>query len=128
MAASLFHQKFNDIPYLLTMQSGDSEAFWALRTWFWKPWYQKIFTHASAIQAISGYLAERAQAFGARGPIEVIPNGVAEAFFAAPISQEERNALRSSCEIGAAKNASATPFGITSMGPRAPNACARSAR
>ncbi|KKU13958.1 hypothetical protein A3J43_00090 [Candidatus Uhrbacteria bacterium RIFCSPHIGHO2_12_FULL_54_23] len=94
MAASLFHQKFNDIPYLLTMQSGDSEAFWALRTWFWKPWYQKIFTHASAIQAISGYLAERAQAFGARGPIEVIPNGVAEAFFAAPISQEERNALR----------------------------------
>lgn len=94
IAAARYHAKHADVPYLLTMQSGDSERFWALRTWFWRPWYRRVFILPAAIQAISNFLADRAKRMGARGRIEVIPNGVDVENFSQPISAGERRALR----------------------------------
>jgi len=94
IAAYLFHRRFQEVPYLLTMQSGDAETFWRLRTWFWKPYYKKVFTEANAIQAISRYLADRAKIMGARGRIEVVPNGVDFENFSKPPINEERQMLR----------------------------------
>ncbi|MFA4872424.1 MAG: glycosyltransferase family 4 protein [Patescibacteria group bacterium] len=93
IAAALYHQRFPNMPYILTMQSGDSESFWGWRTWFWQPLYKKVFSQANAIQAISKYLAERAKKYGARGEIRIIPNGVDSVFFER-ISDEERRRLR----------------------------------
>ncbi len=93
IAAALYHQRFSDIPYILTMQSGDSESFWRWRTWFWQPLYKKVYSQASAIQAISKYLAECAKKYGTRGEIRIIPNGVDSVFFER-ISDEERRRLR----------------------------------
>ncbi len=67
---------FPHIPYVLTLQSGDSEAFWKLRTAWWRPWYKNVFTAPDHIQAISSYLADRARAYGYEGDISLIPNGV----------------------------------------------------
>ena len=99
IAAALYHQRFPEIPYILTMQSGDSESFWSWRTWFWRPLYKKVFSQANAIQAISKYLAERAKEYGASGEIRVIPNGVDNAFFKR-INNEERKKLRLELGLG----------------------------
>ncbi|MEW6609999.1 MAG: glycosyltransferase family 4 protein [Patescibacteria group bacterium] len=99
ITAMFFHQHYPDVPYILTMQSGDSPSFWGLRTWFWKPWYKKVFTHANAIQAISNYLAVRAKQYGAKGEIRVIPNGVDNVFFE-QVNDEERMKLRQDLGLG----------------------------
>ncbi len=75
-AALKFKEKFPKIKYLLTMQSGDSEAFVKLRTWFWWWRYKQIFLKANYIQAISQWLTNRAVGYGYKGQIEVVPNGV----------------------------------------------------
>lgn len=99
IAAALYHQHFPDVPYILTMQSGDSESFWGWRTLFWKPLYKKVFTQANAIQAISNYLAARAKKYGAKGEVNVIPNGVDNVFFIR-ISDEERRKTRQELGLG----------------------------
>lgn len=76
MAALLFKWRYPKVKYLLTMQSGDSDFFVWIRTWFWYPLYKKIYTKADAIQAISQFLAKRARKYGYRGRIEIVPNGV----------------------------------------------------
>ncbi len=63
-AALKFKEKFPQVKYLLTMQSGDSDAFIKARTWFWFWRYKKIFTKADRIQAISTFLAKRAVKYG----------------------------------------------------------------
>lgn len=76
LAASFFKKKYPQIPYLLTLQEGDSEmAIW-LRTWFMRKMYKSIYRRADAIQAISTFLAKRAEQMGAVCPIHIIPNGV----------------------------------------------------
>lgn len=77
LAALKFKKKFPRIPYLLTLQEGDSELDIWLRTWFIRPIYKAIYRRADCIQAISNFLAKRAKKMGAKCPIEVVPNGVA---------------------------------------------------
>ncbi|MFH1890451.1 MAG: glycosyltransferase family 4 protein [Candidatus Kuenenbacteria bacterium] len=87
MAALLFkltHRKVNPhtkdfgvgVKYLLTLQSGDSDFFLWLRTWFWYPFYRMVYTKADHIQVISGWLEKRARRYGYKGDISVVPNGV----------------------------------------------------
>ena len=76
LAALFFKWKYPQVKYLLTMQSGDSDFFIWLRTWFWYPLYKKIYTKADYIQAISQFLVKRARRYGYRGDIEIVPNGV----------------------------------------------------
>ncbi|MBI1957144.1 MAG: glycosyltransferase family 4 protein [Candidatus Niyogibacteria bacterium] len=66
------------IPFLLTLQEGDPEAYlfhgrWGLMGW----WFRRIMPSADRIQAISGYLKRIAEKAGASADrIDVIPNGV----------------------------------------------------
>jgi len=76
LAALFFKCKYPQVKYLLTMQSGDSDFFIWLRTWFWYPLYKKIYTKADYIQAISHFLKKRAKKYGHQGKIEIVPNGV----------------------------------------------------
>ncbi len=75
-AALKFKKKNNNIPYLLTLQEGDSEIDIWLRTFFIRPIYKSIYRNADRIQAISKFLACRAKRMGAKCPIFIIPNGV----------------------------------------------------
>lgn len=86
--ASLFFKKKNPtVPYLLTLQEGDSFAHIYARVWWCWPWFKQIFTRADYIQAISTYLANWGKSLGAISPITVVPNGIEEKLFALPSEQ-----------------------------------------
>jgi len=75
-AAKKFKKKFPNIPYLLTLQEGDSLWDIWLRTWFMRPLYKNIYRCADYIQAISSYLANRAEKLGvSKKIIKIVPNG-----------------------------------------------------
>jgi len=76
LVALFFKLKYPQIKYLLTDQSGDSDLFVWLRTWFWYPVFKQIYTKADYIQVISKFLAQRARKYGYQGKIEIVPNGV----------------------------------------------------
>ncbi len=71
-----FKLKFPRVKYLLTLQSGDTDWFIWLRTWFWYPLYKMIYTRPDHIQVISRWLAARARRYGYQGEISLLPNGV----------------------------------------------------
>ena len=96
LGAALFKKRVQGLPYVLTLQSGDSSAFMWLRTWFWYPLYRRVFTTASRITAISNFLANRAKAHGYRGVIDIIPNGVDTDHFSGRMNAEERVFIRKS--------------------------------
>jgi glycosyltransferase involved in cell wall biosynthesis len=75
-AALKFKEKFPQVKYVLTMQSGDSDAFVFGHTFFWYWRYRQIFIKADYIQVISNWLAKRARKYGYKGEIGVVPNGV----------------------------------------------------
>lgn len=96
LAALLFKKREPRIPYLLTMQSGDSDWFIKLRTWFWYPWYRQIYTKANKITAISLWLKDRAQRYGAKEEdIVIIPNAVDQRF-SQEVSKERQKEIRES--------------------------------
>lgn len=72
------------VPYVLTLQDGDSYAhvFRRIRILPALPllWYG--FRHAAAVSVLSQYLAEWAVRMGAGGRVHIIPNGVAVERFA----------------------------------------------
>ncbi len=79
--AALFFKFFHpDVKFLLTLQEGDVLDYPKQRAgilWpFVKFLFQRIFTKADYIQAISHYLANWAKNMRATCPIEVVPNGV----------------------------------------------------
>ncbi len=76
LAALFFKKKNPKIPFLLTLQEGDSELDIWLRTFYMRPLYKSIYTKADYIQAISSFLADRARRLGAKCAVEVVPNGV----------------------------------------------------
>ncbi|MFH1583347.1 MAG: glycosyltransferase family 4 protein [Candidatus Falkowbacteria bacterium] len=86
--AALFFKKRNpEIPYLLTLQEGDtSEHIYSRAKWL-GPYYKKMFTAADFITAISRYLKNFALKQGATAPIEIVPNGVDIKKFSALSSQ-----------------------------------------
>lgn len=76
LAAYFFKKKNPNIPFLLTLQEGDSEFDIWLRTFYMRHLYKNIYRSADYIQAISNFLSERAKKMGAKCPVEVVPNGV----------------------------------------------------
>lgn len=75
--AALFFKLFNPrVPFLLSLQEGDSEEHILKRVGIFYPLWKKIFSQADYIQVISSYLADFAKKYGAKAPIEVVPNGV----------------------------------------------------
>ncbi len=77
LSALLFKLRHPEVPFLLTLQEGDSEIYILKRVGIFYPFWRWIFRKADHIQAISNYLADFARRHGARCPIEVVPNGVA---------------------------------------------------
>ncbi|MBI2627961.1 MAG: glycosyltransferase family 4 protein [Candidatus Niyogibacteria bacterium] len=74
---ALFFKIFQPkIPFVLTLQEGDSEKHILKRVGIFYSLWKKIFKKADYIQAISNYLADFARRYGAVCPIEVVPNGV----------------------------------------------------
>ncbi len=81
LAALFFKFSHPKIPFVLTLQEGDSLEHIRKRMGLFYPLFRKIFTKADRVQAISTFLAEWAKDMGAKGKIEVIPNGVDLATF-----------------------------------------------
>ncbi len=77
------------IPYAITLQEGDSygHVFGRLRVRILMPLLRRAFCNATAISAISNFLAEWARSIGFSGEVRVIPNGVDAARFDASIPQ-----------------------------------------
>src|SRR3989344_2761238 len=76
IAALFFKLRHPSIPFLLTIQEGDSESHILRRVGIFYPLWRLIFKKADHIQAISNFLADFARRHGARCLIEVVPNGV----------------------------------------------------
>ena len=94
--AALFRLEYPKVPFLLTLQEGDSIAHITKRRrirMIW-PLYRLVFKKATFVQAISHYLAEFAHTMGYRGPVEVIHNGVDVALFGRGISEDECTELK----------------------------------
>jgi glycosyltransferase involved in cell wall biosynthesis len=76
LAALRFKKRNKQVPYLLTLQEGDSKVHIYQHTWFIWPYFKQVFKKANKIQAISTYLRDWAKDMGATCPVEVVPNGV----------------------------------------------------
>jgi glycosyltransferase involved in cell wall biosynthesis len=75
IAAAQFKLHYPQIPYVLTLQSGDSQKFWFWRTFFWKKIYKQVYKRADHVHAISNFLGTKARKMGAK-QVSIIPNGV----------------------------------------------------
>src|SRR3989344_4633436 len=76
LAALLFKFRHPRVPFLLTLQEGDSENHILRRVGIFYSLWKMIFRRADYIQVISNYLADFARRHGAVCPIAVVPNGV----------------------------------------------------
>lgn len=95
LAALLFKMRHPRIPFLLTVQEGDSEK----HLFFGKGGLvglgsRLIFKNADYIQVISYFLRDFAKKRGARCPIEVVPNGVDWELFNTAYRVSEIKAVR----------------------------------
>ena len=81
--AMFFTCIYRRVPFLLTLQEGDSIAHITkrLRIRAVFPLYKLVFKRAHFVQPISQYLDAFARSMGFRGTSEVIPNGVAIRYF-----------------------------------------------
>lgn len=99
LATIFFKYRFPKVKYVLNMQSGDSDLFIWLRTWFWHPLYKKIYTKPDYIYAISNFLIKRAKKFGYKRKIDLIPNGVDIKRFTNHDSEIKNSELRKNLKI-----------------------------
>ncbi|NOY35825.1 MAG: glycosyltransferase family 4 protein [bacterium] len=94
---ALFFKMANPkIPYLLTLQEGDSEKHILKRVGVLYPLWKKIFARADYVQVISNYLADFARRHGAKCQVEIVPNGVdvekfAREFVEGELDEAEKN-------------------------------------
>lgn len=68
---------YKKIPFLLTLQEGDSEEhLFRARAGLVAFWWRRCLRYANHVQVISVYLGKLARDFGYTGPMSVVPNGV----------------------------------------------------
>lgn len=79
------------VPFLLTLQEGDSLEHIRKRVGVFLPLFQAIFKHADHIQAISKFLGDWARSINKTVPIDIIPNGVDIKKFEIRNSKFEKN-------------------------------------
>lgn len=83
-------KKETGIPFLLTLQEGDSFEYIYKRVRFVRKSFDEIFKQADGIQAISNFLLAWGKQMGYQGELgKVIPNGVAIDSFTKEFSAEE---------------------------------------
>ncbi|PIR97608.1 MAG: hypothetical protein COT91_00450 [Candidatus Doudnabacteria bacterium CG10_big_fil_rev_8_21_14_0_10_41_10] len=84
-----------NLPFLLTLQEGDSERHLKRgKLGLLGFWWRRMLKKANYIQAISAYLADYAVKQGARQKIAIIPNGVALANFDKISNERDREKTR----------------------------------
>lgn len=93
LAALLFKYK-TKVPYLLTLQSGDSDAFLKKRTWFWEYFYKQIYRQPKLTQVISKWLGKRSRNMGNKGEVLLVPNGVDLDFFHNTLDKQGKQKIR----------------------------------
>lgn len=94
LAGLFFKLSRPTVPFVLTLQEGDSLSEITRKVFLFYPLFKMIFRKADKITAISNYLAEWARAMGARCPIEVVPNGVDIEAFSVKRGAFSRDQLR----------------------------------
>lgn len=100
--AALFFKWINsDVPFLLTLQEGDSIEQIKEKTKYFKILFKAIFKKADHIQCISEYLSELPRQMGVRAEISIVPNPVAlEKFLLTPEKRQKiRQQMRQSFEL-----------------------------
>jgi glycosyltransferase involved in cell wall biosynthesis len=95
----LIHKK---VPFLLTLQEGDTAEHIKKMTSVMYPVYIKIFKHSNYIQAISNFLVKYGKDMGATCPSAVVPNGVDYEFFSKQSQASQIKALQH--ELGIKEN------------------------
>lgn len=102
--AALFFKIFNpQVPFVLSLQEGDSIDYIKKRVRLVYPLFKMIFTKADIIQSISNYLADFGKSMGFKDEPIVIPNGVdVKSFELRDWSLEERKKVRA--ELGLKEN------------------------
>jgi len=98
LAASKFKRTYPQIPFVLTLQEGDSPEYIQQRIRFIKGQFKNIFKRADKIQCISHYLINWAKQMGAQCPMEVIPNGVDIKNFDQTFSEKQLGELKQKLE------------------------------
>ena len=86
----LIHRK---VPFLLTLQEGDTPEHIKKATGIMYPLYKKIFTNANHIQSISKFLNKYGRSMGATCPSTVVPNGVDVELFSHTYTSSQMKAL-----------------------------------
>lgn len=76
VAGMWFKKKNAGVPFVLTLQEGDSHEELRKKFRFVWPLFKNIFSSADHIQAISEYLAQFAREMDANASVSVVPNGV----------------------------------------------------
>jgi len=76
IASMLFKKKNPNVPFLLTLQEGDSPEVIKKKARFVYSYFKDIFQKADYIQTISRFLADFARRMNYNGSIQVVPNGV----------------------------------------------------
>jgi len=102
LAALFFKEHFPGVPYVLTLQEGDTPAHIYSRAKWLGPYYRKMFKKANFITTISRYLKDYAFKNGANCPIKVVPNGVELERFQIPNSKFQISKFKT--ELGLKEN------------------------
>ena len=99
LAALFFKEQFPAVPYVLTLQEGDTPAHIYSRAQWLGPYYSKMFKKANFITAISRYLKDYALKNGANCPMKIVPNGVDSERFKAQSSKFKVNEFKQNLGI-----------------------------
>jgi glycosyltransferase involved in cell wall biosynthesis len=75
-AALLFKMRHPKIPFLLSLQEGDTETHILRRVGWWRLLWRLMFKRADRIHAISSFLKDFALRQGAVNPVDIVPNGI----------------------------------------------------
>lgn len=87
----LFHM---NVPFILTLQEGDSIDYMLKKTRLVRRHFRMIFETADSIQAISKHLADFGHSMGARRDPLVVPNGVDVGLFSRDVPEDAKEAIR----------------------------------
>lgn len=108
-AAVLFKTIYSKVPFILTLQEGDPIPNILKKVRLVRPLFNRIFTKADKIQAISEYLASWARDMGHVGEIAVIPNGFEKEVFNKKLLQADEEDIKNTIEKKR-KEMGLTPF------------------
>lgn len=93
-SALFFKMIHKNVPFLLTLQEGDTFEHIKKQLGPMYQLYLKIFAKADRIQVISNFLGDFARKMGAKCPIDIVPNGVDSTHFSRkPTSGQEKALL-----------------------------------